>query len=532
MSLKSTVLLWTTTVLFGGVWPTVWAQQGGASAPRRNTRSQIDPFDTSIHDRLLRDRAARRDSVLPEPRVAGPPTIQMEELPDPAASSPAGTEAPLGAAPPAISPPPIISTPAIDGVVPPVTASPDAIPLVDGVGLQESNGCAACGRFNCLGGWFCRARRRWFSHQPCTQPECPQCCGPIRWVEADYLATVVQGMNTPPLVSTGPAAAVQTTALETLSSTAAASVLYGGERIGEDVRSGIRLGFGEWFTPEFGVGAAYTHYGSLSKTFYRESSGDPVLARPFFNVEPGQVGVDSELIAAPGIYAGNIHVQFDSRLEGAEILARWRVNGGQLIAGYRYLRFAEALTITDIRQALAGAPDPLTTGTLLSEMDRFATRNDFNGLTLGAGSQWTNGRWMSDVTLLVGFGSARHRAVIDGETTVYVPLPGGGVDVTTTSAGLLAQQIDNIGQYEDRRFAMVPELGLQLGYAINSSVRATVGYRLLYWSRVVRPGDLIDEELNLSQLSGPINGLRRPAFAWNYTDLWAQSLTFGLDATF
>lgn len=358
----------------------------------------------------------------------------------------------------------------------------------------------------------------------------------MHWVEADYLLMLVQGMNAPPLITSSPVGTAQD--LAGVLGQASTSIVLGNERLGEDVRSGFRLGFGEWFGAQrrFGVGIAYTYYGDVSYNYARQSGGDPILARPFFNVEPGRVGQDAELIAFPNVYSGNINVAYDSTLQGAELLGRWRFGPcgscGVLLGGYRYLRFDEELTVTDFREALPGAPDPLTTGTTLAERDHFRTRNDFHGGVLGAGSQWRSCRWTCDMSLLIGLGSTRSRATIDGSTTVSVPVPGAATNVTTTDAGLLAQQIDNIGVYRDSGFSVVPELGLQLGYDLRPCLRATVGYRFLYWSRVARPGHLIDENLNLSQLDGPLNGVPSPSFAWNYSDVWAQGLSFGLDATF
>ena len=58
---------------------------------------------------------------------------------------------------------------------------------------------------------------------------------------------------------------------------------------------------------------------------------------------------------------------------------------------------------------------------------------------------------------------------------------------------------------------------------------ASLGYSFIYWSRLARPGDQIDTDLNLSQLPpGPLAGAARPEFDMHFTDFWAHGLHVGL----
>jgi hypothetical protein len=51
----------------------------------------------------------------------------------------------------------------------------------------------------------------------------------------------------------------------------------------------------------------------------------------------------------------------------------------------------------------------------------------------------------------------------------------------------------------------------------------------MYWSRVARPGEQIDTDVNLSQLApSGLVGLPRPSFPDAITDYWAQGLTAGI----
>ena len=83
---------------------------------------------------------------------------------------------------------------------------------------------------------------------------------------------------------------------------------------------------------------------------------------------------------------------------------------------------------------------------------------------------------------------------------------------------------------------MVPALELKIGYQVTSRLRALVGYDMLYWNQIVRPGDQIDRSLNLSQspvvgtthgvLTGPASCL---GLLFNRTDFWAQGFNVGLE---
>jgi hypothetical protein len=55
-----------------------------------------------------------------------------------------------------------------------------------------------------------------------------------------------------------------------------------------------------------------------------------------------------------------------------------------------------------------------------------------------------------------------------------------------------------------------------------------MGYDLLDWSSVARPGTVIDTGINPTQIPpGPPVGVSRPAPRLDATDLWAQGFDLG-----
>ena len=74
------------------------------------------------------------------------------------------------------------------------------------------------------------------------------------------------------------------------------------------------------------------------------------------------------------------------------------------------------------------------------------------------------------------------------------------------------------------------ELGVRLAWEFNPHVQVTLGYNLLYWTNVVRPGDQIDPIVNVGAVGDPgqLGGSPHPLFMWHSTGFWAQGLTTGV----
>ena len=90
-----------------------------------------------------------------------------------------------------------------------------------------------------------------------------------------------------------------------------------------------------------------------------------------------------------------------------------------------------------------------------------------------------------------------------------------------------------MGTHESQQFSMMPEIGCTLGYDLTSRLKATVGYSLLYWSNVARPGDQIDLNLDPGQFPPPTTTTGvKPQFDLHTSDFWAQGVNLGLDFRF
>ncbi len=270
-----------------------------------------------------------------------------------------------------------------------------------------------------------------------------------------------------------------------------------------------------------------------------DPTGDPVITRPIFNVVNG---VDRAFFdSLPGIASGGISVIARSQLMGAETNMRYFYCPSEhvhldALAGFRFLRLGEDLTIRDHIEPLAGSgvtfeTAGLTPGQTLADVDSFKTVNHFYGIQLGGGATWEGKYLFANAYGKVGLGVTDQEVDINGSTTLNT---GSGSEVA--GGGILALPT-NIGHHTRTELGFVPEGGLNVGVKVWPCVRLTAGYSFTYWNSVVRPGAQIDRGVNPSQVPTDVSfgqasafgGPLRPAFGFNSESYWIHTLNLSLD---
>jgi hypothetical protein len=391
-------------------------------------------------------------------------------------------------------------------------------------------------------------------------------CGPPScfWVRGEYLLWWIKDGQVPALITTGVPGA---TALPGVLGQPDTTVLFGGSDVDDHLHEGGRISGGFWLNNchSIGLEGSYFFLGSRSARFDDVSNGalgSALIARPFFDVISGIP--NAQLVAFPGIAGGEIHLSSPSRLQGAELnllcnpcgtpccdacadqggcsgdSAKHNTHGNtccgcnywvSLLSGVRYLQLDEGLDITESSRVNPALPagSPLFGGSTISIADQFDTHNYFYGAQIGAQVEFCCGRVFVDLLGKVALGVTHEVVDIHGATAITSP------DGTTvvTPAGFLASA-SNGGHFSRDRFAVLPELGINVGYQITTHLRAFVGYTFLYWSSVVRPGDQVDVGLSGTQLPtdtrfNPQAGPARPAVPLRESDFWAQGINFGLE---
>ena len=390
----------------------------------------------------------------------------------------------------------------------------------DGVDYGECSGCSSCNP-GVLG---------------CTP------CGPWgrHWVRVQYLLWWMKGMPLPPLVTSSPGSTPAGDAgVLGLSTT---DVLYGNGDALDRARSGLRVQAGMWFDPCQWWGWEVDLFGLERKSddFALSSEGNPVLARPFDNALLNVQ--DAELVAYPGVASGTVAVHADSRLYWAALRTRinlWCVDGLphpalactgcdpcggavcappggyrlDLLIGLRYLRLNESLQVREQLTSTLG--ENVSSFDLL---DSFDTGNRCYGIEAGLSWEVYRGPWSLELLGLLDLGNTRRTVQIDGRTT------SSALGVSFTDPGGLLALSSNIGYYKDHEFVVIPELGATIGYAIAPNLRLLLGYSVLYWRKVVRPGEQIDLRVNPNLLppEQPTSGALAPGFVLSDTNFWRK----------
>ncbi|MCS7015190.1 MAG: BBP7 family outer membrane beta-barrel protein [Gemmatales bacterium] len=356
----------------------------------------------------------------------------------------------------------------------------------------------------------------------------------VFYADLEYLIWWMKSMSIPPLITTSNA-----NDLGVLGRPSTQVLL--GESLDHDAFSGGRFTLGWWFDPcrVWAIEGTFFFLAEETRRDLFSSSGIPILARPFFNAQTGQE--DSELIAnpsLPGLFplAGQAEVTLESRLIGFELnLVRSWLYGANpawhkqynldFVFGYRYMQLRETLTIREDLLVPEDSGD-IPAGTRFLIEDAFATRNSFNGGQIGLRGELRWGSWFLDGRAKVAFGNTSQTVTINGSTVIVTP----GTGTISGPGGLLALPT-NMGRFQRDTFSVVPEFGVNVGYYITPYIKVYVGYTFLGWTNVVRPGNVIDRQVNPSQLppGGILVGPARPAFRFRDGDFWVQGVNVGVE---
>ena len=349
------------------------------------------------------------------------------------------------------------------------------------------------------------------------------------WFRGEALLWWTKGGQTPPLLTTSPASTPLAQA--GVLGQPGTSVIFGDQELNQGLHGGARITFGTWFgcCQENGVEFSYMMLGDNTQSFTSASMGDPILARPFYNTTTN--AEDSHIIAYPNVANGTFNTTSTENFDGGEVLFRRALVHGcdgriDVLLGYRFNRLNDGLLIADSATSSGGTGSIAPAGTTINTADIFHTSNDFNGGDLGFSTEWRRGRWSLETLLKLGIGETNTEVSINGATSVMA----NGTN-TIATGGLLALP-SNIGVHDSNQFSVMPELGFTLGCDVTEHLRARVGYTLLYWSNVARPGDQIDSNVDTNQFPPPIATGEKPAFVLHTSDFWAQGVNVGLDYRF
>lgn len=349
----------------------------------------------------------------------------------------------------------------------------------------------------------------------------------------EYLAWWLSGDHYPALVTTSPSGTSQSNA--GVLGHSGTQTVFGDDSFNDGSRNGVRTVLGISLTPCTRIEGDWFTLGSNGAGYHHSSNGNPILARPFFNLSTG--AQDANLIAYPGLVDGRIDIRADTQFMGAGMniirnLSYCAADQGcgfkrvDFIYGFRYLGLYEHFNADTSSTVTGQSTAPI--GTVINVSDAFVTSNNFFGGNIGISMESNRGRWFLTTAAKLGIGGTNQSVNIAGSTSITQP----GDRTSTESGGLLALPT-NMGRYTHNSFGLVPHLELRLAYMLTPRMRWTLGYDVMYWSQVVRPGDQIDLFVNPTQASGQhLQGTPGPLFPFKETDLWIQGISTGFEFQF
>lgn len=359
------------------------------------------------------------------------------------------------------------------------------------------------------------------------------------WFRGEYLRWKIKDGPMPVLrVTTGNPADFEPGAL----GQPGTRLLFDASSLHFDDQSGGRLSAGYWLDTQklFFEFSGFLLEKSVNNFAVNSQGGRlPVIALPFIDEPSGEALAFQAAVA--GDFAGGVNIVNTSQLGGFETNligvcetgnSRWMV-----VLGFRYLDLQEHLDISFQQQAIglkfvAFGGDRFPAPNAVAASDSFSTRNQFYSGQLGGRWEHHLGRFWVNAggDLAVGqnhevverFGISR----LIGPAAGLPPIPGGLFAVRS-----------NIGRIISDNFALVPDLHARLGFNFTDNWSAVVGYDVLYWNRVVRPGNQVDNHINTTQVPTDANFVAgaRPAFPtrlFNQSDFWAQGISVGLECRY
>jgi hypothetical protein len=312
------------------------------------------------------------------------------------------------------------------------------------------------------------------------------------------------------------------------------AVLFGNQDVSYPPFEGFRFtaGFYPAIVGEPGAELGGFYLPRRTTTFNFTSGGSAALILPFVNTTsrpPVQAGTPVAGILDGLAVPGNVTISSSAQLWSAEVgptMRLWQGDalGVDVLAGFRHVGLREDLKI--LAQSING-PETFQT------FDRFVAKNYFFGAQGGARLSWAWGSFGADLTGKVAAGVEAENVEVTGSTLRPASAVSKFKGPTQVAGGFFsfAQQ----GIVKNTRFAVIPELGLNLGWRLTEFLTLRAGYGALYWSSVVVPGEQVNPRFSrrtLPLFGGDPSKAPAPTGEGKETDFWAHGLNVGLDIEF
>lgn len=164
-------------------------------------------------------------------------------------------------------------------------------------------------------------------------------------------------------------------------------------------------------------------------------------------------------------------------------------------------------------------------------VDGTKTIVQFYGGTVGSRYSYTIGQFTLTGTAKVTLGEEQSTIIGQGQTILNP-----GVGQSTANGGLTVVGLNNTRRQDDK-IAWMPEVGAGVTWSPLTWASFNLGYNFAYLSRVARPGDQFDRNVNptlipASSTYGVPFGSASPSPRVDTSDMWFSSFNFGITIRF
>jgi hypothetical protein len=313
------------------------------------------------------------------------------------------------------------------------------------------------------------------------------------------------------------------------------SVLAGAGQQSFGGLSGGRLRWLEWTDSEgdYGVevGIFYFEHHAVHFQESAAASGNSVLAIPFIDVSSGSPQASSLVLAQPGVSSGTAALVNGTQLWGGDFNFALNLDDwlGDTSTNVRLLT---GLNTVDLNESLQLITDSTSASGAAHHSDIFAARSNFLGIDLAAvvGQRWRRAYFELIPKFSIGANVTTDYIAAQDVSPALFSVNAPRV-VYNSHEGTFAQP-SNIGHYWPTFFSVMPQLQARTTYRLCSHCSLTMAYDGLFWTNVLRPGGMIDPQINPTQITGNLVGQRQPVRAFNTGNFWAQGFSGGLQVSF
>jgi hypothetical protein len=338
------------------------------------------------------------------------------------------------------------------------------------------------------------------------------------------------------VVTTGPATAGVTAASIGAPGTVP---LFGGKRMLNDWRTGLRLEYGVWFNDgrRTGVSARFYSLFSTSQQFNAIPNNTAVVNLPQAVTIGNTTLQIPAFVSFPGVTTGSVATTAQTTFTGGDFNFRHSFGAAEtsrvdLLLGYRQLHLGDEIGATFNLQPVG--VDPSVAPRLAGD-DSVRTRNNFYGpqigfyATTGGDRFWVEFHGSTAVGITASdLNFSRLRAVGVGVnangtpanplavlTALGAQLNATNLAIATATSQIPLVQTDTIGRIT--YFGLVGEGGARFNWQAGENLRVTAGYSFLYWNNVRRAQEMF---------------VLGPALRPRAIDFTLHTFSFGLDVRF